>query len=831
MNTEEVKRGEKIGTWQTHLIRTSTERVQKALKRAVSHPEICLEHARAEIAVDKEVGNTVSRTRKRALIFKKYLEDRSIFIREGELVVGSINSKQRGSTIVGDLYANFIAAELDDPVKDYEIRENEKHHITDEERKELREVIIPYFKGKTMADLIYSTDDEEIREYGFAATSSCRELPIFADLMTYQDAGHMLANYEKVLCIGLKGIREEAVRYKERMEQRFVHFEKKEKIDFYESVIICLDAAMAHAKRYSQLALGMAEKETDEKRKQELLEIARITAKVPAEPAESWAEALQSVWFIQMFILCEQINYADSFGRFDQYMYPFYKKSVEDDKTMTRDEALEWLEMFWIKTAEWTALYDNDTANYQMGFSINQNLMIGGEKNDGSDACNEVTMLCLEAEEQAGLGEPDLSFRISEKTPRKYLRKAAEVVRLGKGKPKFYGDKRAMKMIKKAYPYISDEELHDYAVCGCIELALPHMSMQHSYCGVCNVASILAITLNDGKCPRCGKQMGPKTGEARDFKSMEDLKAAYEKQMYFWMEKLCKAVSAQLIAQAKWTPSPFSSSLLEGPLEKGKDLIHGGAWDTSYGLMIGGSINAGNALAVIDRLIFTEKKVTWDEMMTALKDDWKGHEPLRQMCINLVPKFGNDIDFVDNYVAYVQDIWYDTIDWANTQRDFFPSYGGTFKGTSIMANTGVSLGVNTEALPDGFLAGTPLSDAMSPVQSTDVNGTTAVLKSTSKLPHDRYAMGALLNQRLTPEMLRSEEDLDAFVDYLQTANDLGVFHVQFNVIDGELMRDAQEHPENYRDLLVRVASYSAFFNDLDHKTQDDIISRTEHENW
>lgn len=828
MNTNKVKDINHVGVWQAHLKKQRSPRVQAAMDRAVVTPEICLEHARAEIAVNEKVHDTVSRTMKRALIFKEYLETRTITIREGELIVGNINSKQRGSTIVGDLYANFMAAELDHPVYDYSVRQFDRHIISDEERKELRDVIIPYFKGKTMADLIYSTEDEEIREYGFAVTSSCGEIPIFADLMVYQDAGHMLTNFEKVLTIGLKGIREEAEHFREVNSRRYIHFEKKEKEDFYNAVILCLDAAIAHAHRYADLAAEMAEKEEDETRKAELMQISRVMHKVPENPAETWQEALQSVWFTQMLVLCEQINYADSFGRFDQYMYPFYKKSVEEDKEITRAEALELLELFWVKAAEWTALYDYMTSSYQMGFSINQNLLIGGQKQDGTDACNEVTLLCLEAEEQAGLGEPDLAFRIWSGTPFKYIRKAAEVVRLGKGKPKFYGDKRALQMVRKAYPNISDEELRDYAVCGCVELLLPNVTQQHSYCGVCNVASILAQTLNNGKCPACGKQMGSATGDPRTFKTMEELKRAYEKQIYFWMEHLCKAVSAQLIAQGKWTPSPFCSSLLEGSLEKGKDLIHGGAWYTSYGLMIGGSVNAGNALAVIDQLIYREKRVTWDELLQALQDNWEGHEALRQMCIHQVPKFGNDIDFVDDYVAYVQNIWYDTIDWANTRRDFFPDYGGSFKGTSIMANTGSSLGAITTALPDGFIGGTPLADAMSPVQSTDVSGSTAVLKSTSKLPHDRYAMGALLNQRFTPQMLESEADIDNFASYLMAAEELGIFHIQFNIIDSELMKDAQLHPDNYRDLLVRVASYSAFFTDLDKRTQDDIISRTVH---
>ena len=428
--------------------------------------------------------------------------------------------------------------------------------------------------------------------------------------------------------------------------------------------------------------------------------------------------------------------------------------------------------------------------------------------------------------------QPEVAFRIWEGTPDKYLRKAAEVVRLGRGKPKFYGDRVALQMQRKAYPdIITDEEFRNYAVIGCVEIALPHITMQHSFCGVQNMAKVLELTIHNGKCACCGKQIGPMTGDPRTFESMEQFKSAFREQTNYWARIMAKAVKTEMEVQATWNHAPFASTLIEGPIQKGVDLIEGGAEYTSYGLMIGGSANAGDSLGVIEQLIYREKKVTWDEMIAALKDDWKGHERLRQMVIHAVPKYGNDDDYADSNVAYVQNVWYDAIDWINTQNDLIPYFGGRFRGTSAMANQGSALGALVGALPDGFIGGTPLADAMSPVQGRDVNGTTAVLKSMGKLPLARYEMGALLNQRLTPQILATDEDLDRFVTYLRAFEALGNYHIQFNVINSENLVAAQKEPEKYQDLLVRVASYVSYFVELDPRTQNDIINRTQQSNW
>ena len=832
MNTKAPVNIAEVGSWQEYFDRSCSERVKKAIKRAVKTPGVCLEHALIEIEVDEAAkGADIPHIIKRALIFKRFQEKRTLSIYDDELIIGNVNSKVRASLVFGFLIGNQLDTELDHPVYDYAIRSNDRHEISDEERKIIREQIVPYFKGRCMEDAIYAAADGDIRDKAFGGTAKCAHLPVFADLMTRADAGHSLANYQKVLEIGLRGIRAEVEFYKKKNAAPYNKFYKDKKDRFYEACLICLDGAEILCNRYAALAADMAVSESCARRKKELQEISRIVSKVPMEPADSWQEALQSIWMLQVLILGEQMNYADSFGRFDQYLLPYYEKSVVERADLTREEALELLECFFVKTSEWTQIYDYNSASVQVAFPISQNLLIGGQTRDGQDACNEVTMLCLEAEEQVGLIQPEIAMRLWAGTPTKYLRKAAEIVRLGRGKLKFYGDRKALEMMGRAYPDMSIEDLRDYAVIGCVEICMPHITQQHSASGQFNIGKILDLTLHNGKCSICGEQIGPQTGFPHTFANMGQFVDAYRRQNDYFMDILCRAVTVEMKIQSQWTEAPFTSCLLEGPLQKGVDLIQGGVWNTSFGLMLGGSANAGDSLGVIDTLIYRDKKITWDELLEALDANWQGHERLRQMVINEVPKYGNDNDYADAWVATVQNIWYDAIDNCNKNRDNFPEYGGYFRGASCLGNSAATMGIAVGALPDGFMKGTPMADAMSPTQGRDAEGTTAVLKSMSKLPSARFEMGTLLNQRLTPQLLATDEDIARFVSYLRAFEELGNFHVQFNVIDGRILRAAMEEPEQYKDLLVRVASYVSYFVEIDPVGQTDIINRTEQNAW
>lgn len=821
-----------IGSWQEAFISTRTPRVQQARDRVIKAPEVCLERARAEMEVLEEYKEKpISRRMLRAKIYERYLATKTIWILPGELIVGNINSKIRGSTIDPMLYNVLLEQELNDPKIGFDVRDVDRHDITAEQKKELNEVILPYFHGKTMEEYMYSVAPEDIREKSFASHASCPHIPNMGDQMVRQDAGHMLANYEKVLQIGLEGIRQQVLDARAKTAAGYIHFDKVRKLEFYDSALMSLDAAIAYVERYVRLAREMAEKESDPTRKAELLKIAEVCSQVPAKPARNWWEAVQSYWMTQVLILCEQRNYGESFGRFDQYMYPYYKKSVLEDKELTREEALELLELSFIKMSENTELYDYNNSVLQPGMNQTWNMQVGGQTREGTDACNEVTLLALEADEQVALLSPEISFRVWEGTPTEYLAYACEIVRLGRGKPKFYGDRTAIAIMQQEYPDLTIEDCRDYAVIGCVEIALPNITQQHSFTGLQNLVKILDLTIHNGKCSVCGKQIGPETGDVHDFKTFADFQEAFRRQTFYWMEHLVRGVKFQMDIQSQWTYSPFGSCLLEGPIETGRDMIEGGCWYTGFGVLVSGAANVGDSLGVIDTLIYREKKIGWDDLTAALQDNWKGHEQLQQMAINGVPKYGNDDDYADGMVAFALNTWCDAIDYFNNQKDMLPAYGGRLKGCILIGNGAVAMGSQAGATPDGREFPHPLADTLSPVQGRDTSGATAVIKSLGKLPHTRFGMGTAFNQRFTKELLQTDEDVLRFAEYMKTAEQLGMYHAQFNVINCETLRDAMAHPDQYRDLLVRVASFVAYFTELDPISQMDLINRTENAHW
>ncbi len=810
-----------VGSWQELFMPTYSERIKKAKERALQTPEICLERARAEMKA-YELYKDEPRIIQRARFLETYLQEKAILILEDELIVGNINSKVHGFTISGTVRrSNALTAEerFDDPMNILESRyKGTNYYYKDimhpEERKELEDVILPYFKGKRLIDYNLERLDAELKERSFLVTSSCPHIPNSAGVSMWRDAGHQMPNNEKVLCIGLKGIREEVESHLAQLDQPYMHFGIEEKRAFYRAVLITLDAAIAYSKRYAVAAREMAAKEANPKRKKELDRIAEVCNRVPTNPARDWWEALQSVWMIHVIVNCELTGEVNSFGRFDQYMYPYYEKSVIDEKTMSHDEALELLECFETKL--------------DCGMEATQTVTIGGQTRDGKDACNEVTMLCLEADEQLSIIQPETAMRVWEGTPEKYLRKAAEVIRLGRGKPKFTGDRKGIRMVSKAYPDLTIEDWREYALLGCSATTLPHITMAHNWEGINNVAKVLELVLNNGKCDLCGKQIGPLTGDPRAFESIEAVRQAFRAQVFYWTEYFVKGTKVLKESQARWFPAPFCSSLAEGPLQRGLDITRGGTWYTTYGMLLGGLADAADSLGVIDRLIYRDKKITWDQMLGALKANWKSYENLRQLCINGVPKYGNDDDFADEWSAWVMDTWQDSVDWINTRKDLLPYWGGKWLGKTTVGPTNVPHGFHVGALPNGHIHPRPLADTISPSQGMDRNGPTSVIKSASKLPTHRLAAGGPMNLRLSPQLFVTDRDIDNFVSFLRAVEELGLYHIQFNVISSDTLRRAMKEPENYRDLMVRVASYVAYFVDLAEEQQMDIISRTEH---
>jgi Pyruvate-formate lyase len=811
-----------VGSWQQSFVPTYSERVNKAMKRVTHTPEICLEHARAEMKAYEQYKNE-PRIIQRARFLETYLRDKTIYILDDELIVGNVNSKVRGQTISGTSgrYFSFQLKEAyENPAKSSEIRLQAiamEGVVHPEEKKELEETILPYFKGKTLLEYNYERIDEELKEKTCQVTSPCQHIPNVNRMSMLRDSGHQLPNFEKVLLKGLTGIREEAEWYQSQLDLPYSHLGEKDKRDFYKAVLITIDAVIAYSRRYSDLALEMASKEKNPRRKKELERIAAVCAQVPANPARDWWEAVQSIWMIHAVGDCELPGGTNNLGRFDQYMYPYYKKSVSHDKTMSHDEALELLELFEIKVV------------CSRGASVT--LDVAGQTREGKDACNDVTMLCLEADEQLSILSPETAFRIWEGTPEKYLKKAAQVVRLGRGKPKFAGDRKAIQMMSKGFPDLSIEDWREYVVLGCAATTLPYINMPNMSEGESNVPKLVELVLNNGKCALCGEQIGPLTGDPRTFESMEAVRKAFREQVFYWMMYSVKGTKVFKESQAQLLPAPFSSCLNEGPLQKGVDVINGGTWYTTYAMYLVGLADSADSLAVIDKLIYRDQKITWNQLLEAVKANWVGYDNLRQMCINNVPKYGNDDDFADEWAVWVMNTWQDSIDWINTQKDLLPSWGGRWLGKSAIGNMNVDHGKLVGGLPNGRIHPRPVADAISPAQGMDRNGPTAVIKSAGKLPKHRLAGGGPLNLRISPQLVATDRDINNFVSFLRAIEAMGLYQVQFNIVSSDILRKAMIEPENYRDLMVRVGSFVSYFVSLTKEEQMDIINRTEHQGF
>ncbi len=821
-----------VGTWQEVFKPIRSERVKKARDRVRKEAEICLERIRAEIkaySLYKDQPSIIQRAR----FLETFLKDKSALIQDDELIVGMVGSKPRSAFVTTANIAS-IAAEMDDPVKDFSIRPYDKILIHPDERRELREEIIPSVKNASLSLFEYNLKnvDPDILEHTAPGVSSCPHIPVIGDVSMTREAGHMFLNFEKVLHKGLKGIKEEVKEKISQLDQPYMRFDRKQRNEFYESVLITLNAATEYFQRYAKLAHEMATNENDSRRRRELEHIAEVCDRVPENPARDWWEALQSTWFLFSISWMEHATFAIHFpGRLDQFLYSFYKKTVEEEKKMTREEALELLECFLVKFNEPAWALNYEWSQWATGQGLAQTMVIGGQTREGKDACNEVTMLILEAMEQLRLNQPEFAMRIWAGTPHKYLKRATELIRLGLGYPKFMGDRKAIQMAAKAYPDLTIEDWRQYAVAGCSEIGLPYITMDNGYESIALASKWIELVLSNGKCTICGKQIGLATGDPRKFESIDQVKDAYRKQVFYWGEYMAKAEKIFKENQSQWYPAPFCSAFAEGPLDRGRDITRGGAWYTVYGFLLASIADAADSLGVIDRLIYRDQKITWDQLIEALNTNWAGYEELRQLCINGVPKYGNDDDYADSWAVWIADVWADLIDGLNTRADLIPYWGGRYLAGGLVAVASTQFGEMVGATPNGRKHPTPVADTCSPVQGADRNGPTAIIKSFSKLPTHRWALGGLINIRLNPNLFNTDADLEQFAAFIRACEELGLYHVQFNIISADLLRKAMKEPENYRDLLVRVASYVAYFVELSPNQQMDIINRTEQQGW
>lgn len=750
----------------------------------------------------------------RALMLQKILENMSIYIEDKTLIVGNQATKNKNAPIFPEYTMEFVLNELDL----FEKRDGDVFYITEETKQQLRD-IAPFWENNNLRARGEALLPEEVSVF--------METGVFGmeGKLNAGDA-HLAVNYEKILAFGLKGYEERVKDLKAKLD--LTDPDSIDKNIFYKAVLIVIEAVHQFAQRYSKLAQELADKEKDSKRKAELLEISRICAKVPYEPATSFYEAVQSVWCIQLILQIESNGHSLSYGRFDQYMYPYYIKDIQE-KVITKDEALELLTCLWIKTLTINKVRSQAHTLSSAGSPMYQNVTIGGQTPDKKDAVNELSFVVLQSVAQTRLTQPNLTVRYHKNINKAFFDDCIEVMKLGFGMPALNNDEIIIPSFINWG--VKEEDAYNYSAIGCVETAVPgKWGYRCTGMSYINFPRVLLCAMNDGVDLTTGKRFTKGYGYFKDMKSYEELLSAWDKTVREMTRYSVIVENAIDKASERDVPDVLCSALTDDCIGRGKTIKEGGAvYDFISGLQVG-IANMADSLAAIKKLVFEEKKITPTQLWNAILDDFQSDEnkKIQAMLIDEVPKYGNDIDYVDNLVVEAYDSYLDEIKkYPNTRYHRGPIGGIRYGGTSsISANVGQGMG--TMATPDGRNAYEPLAEGCSPAHNADKNGPTAVFKSVAKLPTEKITGGVLLNQKMTPQMLSTEENKQKLEMLIRAFfNRLHGYHVQYNIVSRETLIDAQKYPEKHKDLIVRVAGYSAFFNVLSKKTQDDIIGRTE----
>jgi pyruvate formate-lyase/glycerol dehydratase family glycyl radical enzyme len=768
-------------------------------------PEICIERARLVTCSYKETEAEPMVVR-RAKAIAKVLEEMTIFIQRDQLIVGTQASKLRSAPLFPEIEAEYLGREIDL----FEKREQDRLIVRPEVRRELTEEILPYWKDKNIKEFALAAMPERTRRL-----VQLEDQIFSVDIHLTGSIGHVLVNYEKVLGRGILGLEEEVERRIEGLD--LTDPDEGRKLKFYEAELILCDAIKGWAGRYADEAERLAEKEPDPRWKQELELISRTCRRVPAFPAGDFREAVQSFWFTHLLLFIEQDGLAVSPGRFDQYMYPFYKHSIEENLT-TKEEAQELLECLWIKFTEIMRAYDFECAKYYAGFSISENVVLGGQDREGRDATNELSYMCLEAEAHTKLPQPNLGVRIHQNTPDSFMMKAVEVSSSGRTKPEFFNDAVAVPVLMSLGVPLDDAR--DYGISGCVEAVPPHCNGMTN-AAMSNIGKALELALNDGKCRLSGMQVGPKTGDPATFGSIDALIEAFREQVRSYVREMVTALNVIERTHALYYPLPYFSLVMDDCLERGVDVTAGGARYNYTGPQAVGLGDVADSLAAVKKLVFEDQELSLQEIVEALDGNFEGREPMRQKLITRAPKWGNDDDYVDDLAREVVRIYcHEVSRYRNTR-------GGVYRPGVYSVSANVPLGLHVGALPNGKLSRAPLADGVAPVHGCDLKGPTAIAKSVAKLDHEIITNGTILNMKFSPKLLEEGSGKRGLADLIRTYFDLGGWHVQFNVVSADTLREAQREPEKHKGLIIRVAGYSAFFVELDTAVQDDIIDRTE----
>lgn len=787
-----------------------TPRVEKIRQNYINtRPSISCERARIWTESFKRTEGQPAAIRT-AQAFYDTCNELCVNIFEGELIVGASGEFRK----CGILTPEFAWKWVDDEMDNFPSRPQDPYEMTDEQRKFVRENIFPYWKGKSVEDAFLARTSEETKKIGVDTGF------LDTDSKWRNGIGEMSPDYiDQLFPKGFGGIKREAEGYMAELNEAIP--EEKDKLTFYRSIILVCDGIIRLANRYSEKAREMAAEEKDETRKAELLEIAEVCAKVPENPPTSFREALQFAWFVQLGGIISENPLALNPGRFDQYMYPYYKAD-EDAGKIDYDTALELVECLWLKYSEWAWTISANTADFFAGYTNFENLTVGGSTVDGKDGTNTISYMAIQATKETKCHQPTLSCRIHPDCPPEFMEAVTELVSTGCGFPAIHSDRTGYQMLSNLG--YAPEDAKDWNNCGCV---VPHSRKTFEWTSSCNIsfAAALEFALNEGRSRLTGELVALPEKDPKTFESYEEIETAMLRQFSFMVKHgVISLLTAQKIHKEQ-APRPFLSACNEYCLKNGKDLVDGGAKYNIGPVFTGVGLSVtANSLAVIKKLVFEDKVTTMSEIIDALNSNWEGYEELRAKA-QAVPKYGNDDDYVDSIAKKLADYYYHDV---TSYKDIYGHHFVTaFMGISNYLPTGKVLG----ATPDGRKAKDPINEGVSPYTGTDTSTCLAALRSSAKLNHDIHSGGTLLNLRLNHDLVATKRGRANLGAMLQSYFALGAFHVQFNTISNEVLKDAQAHPENYKDLLVRVAGYSTQFVNLSKSMQDSIMARNAHESF
>ena len=794
-------------------------RLRKKLMAA--NTEICPERARIFTeSMKKTEGEPI--VLRRAKGFYEVLAKMSLYVDEDELIVGNQASKPRSSPIYPEYSIEWLKNEFNGNPYHFHERPGDKFYYSEAVKEEILS-LLDYWEGKTVYENLRKNLPEEINEAWQAGI-------IDDTWVSSSGLGNLLVDFDKVLKKGLRGIIAQAEERKGRL--KLTEPDEIKKLWFLDAVITSNKALINFSHRLGKKCEALALSTKSQQRAEELKTIAENCHKVPENPAETFWEALQATWLILLALHLEANGHAISLGRFDQYLYPFYQKDVEAGR-LTPEQALELVEAFFIKVNELNKLRSWPDTEFFLGYQMFVNLTIGGQTAEGRDALNEVSYLCIDACEALKLFTPSVSVKVFSGTNPTVIEKSLQAVQKHKGgQPAFYNDDAFMDILRNMN--IQEEDLHNWAPVGCIEAGIQGKWDYAAKGPWLSVAKVLEITLNGGMDPASGCVFLPQEKSLRSFSGMDEIMDAYKRQLHHFMELqvITEHINDEMHKQIDL--NAFRSSLVDDCIERGLTLIEGGSVYSADGGPTAGTITAGDALAALDEIVFQKKLLTAEQVAHALETNFEDRttepngEEIRQILWNKAPKFGNDVDRVDRWVADLADYIGSTY-----QNDFHNSRYGkgpvpacyAYSQSPVTGN--IAFGSMVGALPNGRKGGLPVNNGISPENGAELNGPTAAINSIGKLPSIWFQKGAIYNVRLTEDTLTSTEGIKRVAALIKSLFDQKGIHVQFNVVGSEILRDAQQQPENYSDLMVRVSGYSAFFTPLARKVQNDLIERIE----